>query len=151
MKEIEYKPTNDPSDLSDVQWAKIASYFPMGNKGETHKRSLVEAVLYLVDNIYLHIKEKIKMEENRNASQLTPEDARRAHERRLNWIVSSPEMFDDPAKAESSIGTLSRSLLLDFSAYSVSPKGALRGLTKNPGDMRGGSLTAKLRHARLQN
>ena len=50
MKDIEYKPTNYPSDLTDVQWEKIASYFPMGNKGEIHKRSLVEAVLYLVDN-----------------------------------------------------------------------------------------------------
>ena len=50
MKDIEYKPTNYPSDLTDAQWEKIASYFPMGNKGEIHKRSLVEAVLYLVDN-----------------------------------------------------------------------------------------------------
>jgi putative transposase len=50
MKDIEYKATNYPSDLSDDQWEKIATYFPMGNKGEIHKRSLVEAVLYLVDN-----------------------------------------------------------------------------------------------------
>jgi putative transposase len=50
MKDIEYKPTNYPSDLTDAQWEKIATYFPMGNKGEIHKRSLVEAVLYLVDN-----------------------------------------------------------------------------------------------------
>ena len=50
MKKIEYKATNYPSDLTDTQWEKISEYFPMGNKGETHKRSLVEAVLYLVDN-----------------------------------------------------------------------------------------------------
>jgi putative transposase len=50
MKNIEYKPTNYPSDLTDVQWEIIAGFFPMGNKGEAHKRSLVEAVLYLVDN-----------------------------------------------------------------------------------------------------
>ena len=50
MKNIEYKRTGYPSDLTDAQWEKIARYFPMGNKGEVHKRSLVEAVLYLVDN-----------------------------------------------------------------------------------------------------
>jgi len=50
MKDIEYKPTNYPSDLTDAQWEKITTYFPTGNKGEIHKRSLVEAVLYLVDN-----------------------------------------------------------------------------------------------------
>ena len=50
MKKLEYKPTGYPSDLTDAQWEKIAEYFPMGNKGEIHKRSLVEAVLYLVDN-----------------------------------------------------------------------------------------------------
>jgi putative transposase len=50
MKDIKYKPSNYPSDLTDVQWETIASYFPTGNKGKIHKRSLVEAVLYLVDN-----------------------------------------------------------------------------------------------------
>ena len=50
MKKIEYKPTGYPSDLTEAQWNKIAEYFPMGNKGSTHKRSLVEAVLYIVDN-----------------------------------------------------------------------------------------------------
>jgi len=50
MKNIEYKPTGYPSDLTDAQWEKIETFFPMGNKGSTHKRSLVEAVLYLVDN-----------------------------------------------------------------------------------------------------
>jgi putative transposase len=48
MKNIEYKPTNYPTDLSDTQWQKIAHFFPFGNKSSTHKRSLVEAVLYLV-------------------------------------------------------------------------------------------------------
>jgi len=50
MKNIEYKPTSYPSDLTDDQWSKVAEYFPMGNKGSIHKRALVEAVLYLVDN-----------------------------------------------------------------------------------------------------
>jgi putative transposase len=50
MKNIEYKPTCYPSDLTNAQWEEIAFLFPMGNKGNTHKRSLVEAVLYLVDN-----------------------------------------------------------------------------------------------------
>ena len=50
MKTIKYTPTNYPSDLTDAQWEQIAHYFPYGNKGEIHKRSLVEAVLYLVDN-----------------------------------------------------------------------------------------------------
>jgi len=50
MKEIEYKPTGYPSDLTDAQWEKIEKYFPDGNKSEVHKRSLLEAVLYLVDN-----------------------------------------------------------------------------------------------------
>ena len=50
MKKIEYKPTGYPSDLTDAQWEKISEYFPNGNKSEVHKRSLVEAVLYLVDN-----------------------------------------------------------------------------------------------------
>jgi len=50
MKEIEYKPTGYPSDLTDAQWEKISEFFPDGNKSEIHKRSLLEAVLYLVDN-----------------------------------------------------------------------------------------------------
>ena len=50
MKNIEYKPTGYPSDLTDAQWEEIVPYFPVGNKSEIHKRSLVEAVLYLVDN-----------------------------------------------------------------------------------------------------
>ena len=50
MKIIEYTPTNYPSDLTNRQWEVIAEYFPAGNKSKYHKRSLVEAVLYLVDN-----------------------------------------------------------------------------------------------------
>ena len=50
MKNIEYKPTGYPSDLTDAQWEKIKEFFPQGNRSEIHKRSLVEAVLYLVDN-----------------------------------------------------------------------------------------------------
>jgi len=50
MKDLKYTPTHYPSDLTDGQWEKISEYFPMGNKGAIHKRSLVEAVLYLVDN-----------------------------------------------------------------------------------------------------
>ena len=50
MKNIEYKPTNYPSDLTDSQWEVIKDFFPAGNKSSYHKRSLVEAVLYLVDN-----------------------------------------------------------------------------------------------------
>ena len=50
MKNIEYKPTNYPSDLTDKQWDAISEFFPNGNRSEIHKRSLVEAVLYLVDN-----------------------------------------------------------------------------------------------------
>jgi len=50
MKKIEYKPTNYPSDLTDAQWEMITEYFPMGNKATEHKRSLVEGVLYLIDN-----------------------------------------------------------------------------------------------------
>jgi putative transposase len=48
MKNIEYTPTNYPSDLTDAQWEKISIFFPSGNKSSIHKRSLVEAVLYLV-------------------------------------------------------------------------------------------------------
>ena len=47
MKNLEFVPTNYPSDLSDEQWIQIESYFPMGNKSEWHKRSLVNAVLYI--------------------------------------------------------------------------------------------------------
>jgi len=50
MKTIEYKPTGYQSDLADKEWEKISEYFPQANASEIHKRSLVEAVLYLVDN-----------------------------------------------------------------------------------------------------
>jgi len=50
MKEIEYKRTGYPSDLTEKEWENISGYFPNGNKSYIHKRSMVEAVLYLVDN-----------------------------------------------------------------------------------------------------
>ncbi len=50
MEPIEYKPTNYPSDLTDAQWEIIAKYFKPGPNSEHHKRSLINAVLYLVDN-----------------------------------------------------------------------------------------------------
>lgn len=48
MKNIEYKSTNYPSDLTEEQWERISGFFPVGNKSTVHKRSLVEAVLYIV-------------------------------------------------------------------------------------------------------
>ena len=50
MSTIEFKPTNYPSDLTDAQWEQIEEYFPQGPNSEHHKRSLVDAVLYLKDN-----------------------------------------------------------------------------------------------------
>jgi len=50
MKNIEFKPTNYPSDLTEKEWTIIEPFFTVGNKSEWHKRSLVNAVLYLVDN-----------------------------------------------------------------------------------------------------
>ena len=50
MKNIKYTPTNYPSDLTDAEWELISDFIPTGNKSEIHKRSLAEAVLYLVDN-----------------------------------------------------------------------------------------------------
>lgn len=47
MKKIEFKPTNYESDLTDKEWSIIESYFPIGNKSAWHKRSLVNAVLYI--------------------------------------------------------------------------------------------------------
>lgn len=46
--EKEYKATNYASDLTDKQWEKIKEFFPSGNKSKYNKRSLVEAVLYIV-------------------------------------------------------------------------------------------------------
>jgi len=50
MKTIEYIPTHYPSDLSDKQWEVIAPYFPQNGNNDHHKRSLINAVLYLLDN-----------------------------------------------------------------------------------------------------
>jgi transposase len=50
MNPIEYIPTNYPSDLTDAEWELISEYFPQGQHSEHHKRSLIEAVLYLKDN-----------------------------------------------------------------------------------------------------
>ena len=50
MKKIEFVPTSYPSDLTDKEWQIIEPFFPLGNKSVWHKRSLVNAVLYLVDN-----------------------------------------------------------------------------------------------------
>ncbi len=47
MKKIEFVPTNYPSDLTDKEWAIIEEFFPLGNKSEHHKRSLVNAVFYI--------------------------------------------------------------------------------------------------------
>ena len=45
MDTIDFKPTNYPSDLSEVEWEEIAEYFPQGPNSEHHKRSLINAVL----------------------------------------------------------------------------------------------------------
>lgn len=50
MKKIEFKATNYLSDLTDTQWEQIAEYFPQGPNSEHHKRTLLNAVLYLVNN-----------------------------------------------------------------------------------------------------
>jgi putative transposase len=47
MKNIEFIPTNYPSDLTDKEWAIIETFFPYGNKSDYHKRSLVNAVFYI--------------------------------------------------------------------------------------------------------
>jgi transposase len=47
MKEIEFVPTRYPSDTTDKEWATIEHFFPLGNKSAHHKRSLVDAVLYI--------------------------------------------------------------------------------------------------------
>ena len=48
----EYEATNYESDLTDEQWEAIKEFFPSGNKSKYHKRSLVEAVLYIVKTGY---------------------------------------------------------------------------------------------------
>jgi putative transposase len=50
MDKITFKPTNYPSDLTDRQWEEIAAHFAQGPNSEYHKRSLINAVLYLIDN-----------------------------------------------------------------------------------------------------
>ena len=50
MKPIEFRPTNYPSDLTDTQWEVIAEYFPQNGNSEHHKRSLINGVLYFLDN-----------------------------------------------------------------------------------------------------
>jgi len=48
MKILEYTPTDYASDLTDKEWSIIEGFFPLGNRCSWHKRSLVNAVLYLV-------------------------------------------------------------------------------------------------------
>jgi putative transposase len=50
MSDIKFKATNYPSDLTDSQWEQIADYFPQGPNSDHHKRSLINGVLYLVNN-----------------------------------------------------------------------------------------------------
>ena len=50
MDLIEFKPTNYPSDLTDSQWEQIAEHFPQNGNSDHHERSLINAVLYLLDN-----------------------------------------------------------------------------------------------------
>ena len=50
MRTIEFKATNYPSDLSEAQWEQIAEYFPQGPNSDHHKRSLINGVLYLINN-----------------------------------------------------------------------------------------------------
>ena len=50
METQNFKPTHYPSDLTDAQWEAIAEFFPPGPNSEHHKRSLINAVLYLIDN-----------------------------------------------------------------------------------------------------
>lgn len=46
--EKEYRATNYESDLTERQWEEIKEFFPSGNKSKYNKRSLVEAVLYIL-------------------------------------------------------------------------------------------------------
>ena len=47
VSSIEFVPTNYPSDLNDEEWKVIEHLFPYGNQSDWHKRSLVNAVLYI--------------------------------------------------------------------------------------------------------
>jgi len=48
MEKCKFLPTNYPSDVTDEEWEKIKDLIPSGNRSEHHKRSLVNAVFYLV-------------------------------------------------------------------------------------------------------
>jgi len=50
MEKIIFKPTNYPSDLTDAQWSLIEGYLPQDENSTHHKRTLVNAVLYLLSN-----------------------------------------------------------------------------------------------------
>ena len=50
MKQIEFKPTNYQSDLTDAQWELIKAYLPQDENSTHHKRPLVNAALYLLSN-----------------------------------------------------------------------------------------------------
>ena len=50
MELIKFNPTNYPSDLTDAQWEQIEEYFPQNGNSNHHKCSLINAVLYLLDN-----------------------------------------------------------------------------------------------------
>jgi putative transposase len=46
MKNLEFVPTNYPSDLTDREWQIVEPLLPVGNKSKWHKRSQINAVLY---------------------------------------------------------------------------------------------------------
>lgn len=50
MEKIEYVAINYPSDLTDTQWEMIEEYFRQDKNSDHHKRTLINAVLYLIDN-----------------------------------------------------------------------------------------------------
>lgn len=47
---MEFVPTNYPSELTDSQWEQIKEFFSEGPNSAHHKRSLIDTVLYLIDN-----------------------------------------------------------------------------------------------------
>lgn len=47
MKNLEYKPTGYPSDLTEAEWEIIEPLIKVGNKSDWHKRSLINAVFYI--------------------------------------------------------------------------------------------------------
>jgi len=48
MKDIAFVERNYNSDLTDKEWDIIAPFVPVGNKSKYHKRSLINAILYLI-------------------------------------------------------------------------------------------------------